>query len=79
MLISTEAEYMELSASAQEVKNVSMLLGEMTKVQKPSVLYEDNQGAIFLAKNRQVGINTKHIDFCHHFMRVVVEDKYIDI
>ena len=53
---------MELSACAQEVKFVSMLLVEMIEVKKPYVIYEDNQGTIFLAKNRQVGNCTKHID-----------------
>ena len=56
-----------------------MLLGEMTEVEKPSVIYEDNQGAIFLAKNRQVGIHTKQIDIRHHFLRGMVEDKDSDI
>ena len=48
-------------------------------MEKPSVIYEDNQGAIFLAKNRQVGIRTKHIDILHHFMRDMVEEKGIVI
>ena len=56
-----------------------MLLREMTKVQKPSVIFEDNQGAIFLVKNRQVGICKKHIDISHHFLRDMVEHKDIDI
>ena len=43
------------------MKFVSMFLGEMTKVKKPSIIYEDNKGAIFLAKNRQIGICTKQI------------------
>ena len=51
---------------------LSMMLVEMTKLQKPSVIYEDNQGAIFLAKNRQVGTCTKHIDICHHFLQNMV-------
>ena len=51
----------------------------MTKVKKPPVVFEDNQGAIFLAKNRQVGICTKHINLCHHFMWDMVKEKYIDI
>ena len=72
-LSSTEAEYVALSACAQEVKFVSMLLGEINEVKKPSVIYEDNQGAIFLAKNRQVGICTKHIDIRHNFLRDMVE------
>ena len=78
-LSSTEAEYVALSACAQEVKFVSMLLEEMTEVGKPSVIYEDNQGVIFLAKNRQVGIRKKHIDIRHNFLRDMVEEKDIDI
>ena len=75
----TEKEYVEQSACAQELKFVSMLMGEMTDVEKPSVIYEDNQGVIFLAKNRQVGIRTKHSDIRHHFMRGMVEENDIDI
>ena len=70
---------MTLSACAQEVKFVSMFLGEITKVQKPSIIYEDNQGATFLANNRQVGICTKYIDIRHHFRREMVKKKDIDI
>ena len=51
----------------------------MIEVEKPSGIYEDNQGAIFLAKDRQVGIRTKHNDICHHFLREMVEEKDIDI
>ena len=50
----------------------------MTQVQKPSVMCEDNQGYILPEKNRQVGIRTKYIDISHHFLRDMVEDKYID-
>ena len=66
MLGSTEAEYVALSAFTQEVKFVSMLLGEMNKVERPYIIYDDNQGGIFLAKNSQVGIHTNHIDIRHH-------------
>ena len=70
---------MTLSAYAQEVNFVSMLLEEMTKMQNFSVIYDSNQGAILLARNRQVGICTNHIDIIHHFLRDTVENKYIDI
>ena len=73
MLSSMEVEYMALSAFVQEVKFVSMLLVEMTEVQNPFVIYEDDQGAIFLEKNRQVHIHTKHIDIRHHFLQDMVE------
>ena len=56
-----------------------MFLGEMTEVEKPSTIYENNQGAIFLANNRQVGICTKQIGIHNYFLRDMVEQKDIDI
>ena len=56
-----------------------MLLGETTEVEKTSVIYEDNQGENFLAKNRDVGIFTNHIDIRHHFLQDMVEGNDIDI
>ena len=70
---------MVISACVPEVKFVSMLLGEITKVENPSVIYEDKQGAVFLAKNMQVGIRTKHIGIRHHFLWDMVEEKYMYI
>ena len=75
----TKAEYVALSAYSQEVKLVIMLLVEMNKFQKPSVIYEDKKGSILLAKNRQVLIRTKKIDIHHNFLRVIVEDNDIDV
>ena len=51
-LISTEAEYIAVSECAQEVKLVNILLKEMTEGKKPEVVYEENKGDVFLAKNR---------------------------
>ena len=61
------------------MKFLSMLIKERTEVHKPLVIYADNQGAILIAKNRQVGIRTKHINIRHHFMRDLVEEEDIDI
>ena len=47
----------------------------MSEFHKPEIFYEDNQGAIFLANNVQVGMHTKYIDICHHFLRDVVEER----
>ena len=66
---------MALSSCAQEANFVIMFLEEMTKAQKPSVIYEDNKGDILLAKNRKVVLHTKHIDIPHNFLRDMVEDK----
>ena len=56
-----------------------MLLEEISEVQKPAIVYKDNQGDIFLVKNRQVGMHTKHIDIHHHFMIDMVKGKDMDI
>ena len=46
-----------------------MLLEGMSEVQKLAIVYEDNQGAILLANNWQVGICTKHIDVRQHSLK----------
>ena len=46
---------------------------------KTSVIYKDNQGAIFLVNNRQVRSSTKHIDAIHPFLQDIIKDKDIDI
>ena len=51
----------------------------MNEVQKPSFVYEDNQGEFFLAKNIQVGMCNKHIDIHHHFLMGILEDKDTEI
>ena len=56
-----------------------MLLRKMNKVLKTSVIYKDNQGAIFLVNNRQVRSSTKHIDAIHPFLQDIMKDKDIDI
>ena len=65
---------MVLSTCAQELK-----FGIMSRVQIPDVVYEDSQGEILLAKNRQVGMRTKYIDMRHHFLRDVLEENDMNI
>ena len=35
----------------------------------PSILYEDNEAAVYLAKNMHVSSRTKHIDIRTHYVR----------
>ena len=56
-----------------------MSLEDINEVQKPEVVYEDSQGDILLAKNRQVGMRTKYIDMRHHFLRDVLEENDMNI
>ena len=42
-------------------------------------LFEDNEGAIQIAKHQISNSNSKHIDVRHHFLRELVERKEIEI
>jgi len=78
-LSSTEAEYVSLASCAQEVIFMQMLLDEVWHCKKPGLIYEDNTGAIFLVKNAQVGLRTKHIDIRHHFIRELWQKGLINV
>ena len=42
-------------------------------------LFEDNQGAIEIAKHPISNSNSKHIDVRHHFLKELIESKEIEI
>jgi len=48
---------------------MNQLLEELFGVPTSTIVYGDNQGALFLVKNCQVSPQTKHIDICQHFVR----------
>ena len=67
---STEAEYVALSAAAQESIWLRRLLKDVGYESKtPTTIYEDNNGAIDLSKNPKFHNRTKHIDVAYHFAR----------
>ncbi len=45
----------------------------------PTVLYEDNQAALCMARNAQYHGRAKHIDLRHHFVREKVSERAIDL
>jgi hypothetical protein len=55
---------------------IEEITGEMNG---PAIIFEDNLGAIFLAKNAQVSARTKHIDVRHHFIRDLIKEKQLTI
>ena len=66
----TEAEYVALSAAAQECIWLRRLLSDVGYGSSaPTTIYEDNTGAIDLTKNPKFHNRTKHIDISHHFTR----------
>ena len=77
---STEAEYTALSGACQEAVWMRRLLADIGFEQRgPSTIFEDNQGAIELAKNPKFHNRTKHIDVSFHFIREQVNLKAISV
>ena len=71
---------MALSTAAQEVSWLRKFLVNFGLDQnKATVIFEDNQGCIALAKNPVSHERTKHIDIRYHFIRELVEAKMIDL
>lgn len=74
-LSSTEAEYISMSVAAQEAVFLRALLNELGYTQRqPTIMQQDNQGAICLSKNPGNHKRTKHIDIRHHYIRDLFED-----
>ena len=73
-LSSTEAEFVAMSMAATEVKFIVSLLTEIGNRLPvlPSILKEDNTGAIFMAKNTAIGQRTKHVDIRYRFVNDMI-------
>jgi hypothetical protein len=79
-LSSTEAEYMALTQAAKEATWLRRLLSDLGHPQEnATVINEDNQGAIQLARNPVHHQRTKHIDIQHHYIRERVESGCIQL
>ena len=79
-LSTTEAEYVALCEAAQEAVWLRRLLGDIDFTQSdPTVIYEDNQGAISLSSNPKDHTRTKHIDIKYHYIRERVAAKELSV
>lgn len=77
---SAEAEYVSLSMAAQEAVWLRCLLSDLGQcVPAPTIIYEDNNGAIELSKNAKNHNRTKHIDIAFHFTRERVQAGELEI
>uniref|UniRef100_A0A8D8LBR2 Copia protein n=1 Tax=Cacopsylla melanoneura TaxID=428564 RepID=A0A8D8LBR2_9HEMI len=72
-LSSTEAEYIACSVATCEALWLKGILLDLSIEIDHVPLYEDNQSAIHMAKNRENGKRTKHVDIKYHFIRDEVE------
>ena len=79
-LSSTEAEYVALCEASQETAWLRRLLFDVGLVQsEPTIIYEDNQGAMALARNPKDHPRTKHIDVRYHYIRECIERKRVSV
>lgn len=78
-LSSTEAEYTALSEASREAVYLRNLMHEITRKFYVIDLHCDNQSALKLASSHQTHNRTKHIDVRYHYVRDVVDYKYVKI
>ena len=69
-LSTAEAEYIALSAAAQEALWIRQLIGDIAaRSIRPMEILEDNQSTICLANNPVSHGRTKHVELKYHFIR----------
>ena len=69
-LSTAEAEYVALSGAIQECLWLRQLEAELgCPPEGPTLMFEDNQSMIAMAKNLQFHGRAKHTSICHHFVR----------
>ena len=77
----TFAGYVALSEAVSEVLFINNLISESfdIKLDKPINIYEDNSGAIAIAKFGNFTKNSKHIEVQYHYVNETYESGIIDI
>ena len=78
-LSTAEAEYIALSQAAQEGIWLKRLLSDLGVEAMSTLILEDNQGAIAIAKNPVNHSRTKHIDIRYHYIRECVQNGQIEL
>lgn len=80
-LSSTEAEYIGLSQASKEAIYLRSLLNSITNntCAKPVVIYNDNQSAHHIARNKMNHNRTKHIDIRFHFIREAILNESVEV
>lgn len=74
-LSSSEAEYMAACYAIQEAVHLRLLLKSLGYEQQGhTVIFEDNQGCIYMSQNPVMHKRAKHIDIRFHFVRERVAD-----
>ena len=79
-LSTSEAEYVALSNASQEAVWLRRLFDDIqASLKGPTVIMEDNQGTIAMAKNPVSHFRTKHIDIRYHYVHEAVQEGVINL
>ena len=79
-LSTAEAEYMALASAAQEAMWLRQLTTDLkNEPTSATVIFEDNQSAICIAKNPQFHGRSKHIAIKYHFIRDQVDNNNVEL
>ena len=79
-LSTAEAEYIALSAAAQEAVWFKDLLDNFKiYCNDPMIINEDNQSAISIAKNTGNHGKTKHINIKYHYVRDLIQNNIVEL
>ena len=79
-LSTSEAEYVSVSAATQEVVWLRRLLEDLQALPVgPTVIMEDNQGAIAIARHPILHARTKHIDIRYHYVHEALQEGIITL
>jgi hypothetical protein len=79
-LSTAEAEYMASADAAKQASWLRLLLTDLGYPQsEPTLLYNDNMGAILLSQNPVHHDRSKHISLRHHYLREQVGDKSLSL
>lgn len=77
-LSSTEAEFISLAEACQEGVWIQRLLSDLNEtVQKPFVVFEDNQSCLKMIASEKFSNRSKHIDTKYHFVKDYVANKIV--
>ena len=79
-LSTSEAEYVAVSTATQEAVWLRRLLADLqAPLEGPTVIMEDNQSTIAIAKNPIMHARTKHIDIRYHYIREALQQETITL
>jgi len=68
-----------LTEAVQEAIWLQRLIAEFCNIEKPIVIYEDNQNCIRLLKDEKSQLRTKHMDIKYNFVRDMHHAKDIEV